>query len=487
MADVLEQFIERDQKPCNRSWRAVHNILRHDLSVWDSRPLRSITRADVINVLDRVIERGKPVMANLLLAHIKRLFNWTIEHGLIDASPAAKVKPPSPKVERERVLTDQEIYEVWHGADRLGFPFGPVIKLLMLTAQRESEVAAMRWSDLDLEKALWSLPSKSTKAGRPHLVPLSATAIAIIKAQPRLGDYVFPGRLTDGARPVCGFSKVKVRLDKICGVKSWVFHDLRRTAATKLAEMKVPPSVTEKILNHSSANAAGPMGKIYQRYEYLDERREAFRPGRTRSCGSSRRPPASAAPRSSHSHGNRGGFSAAARSVSLRATSKWCARGSSCSHSAEQNALPVHCGRNGHRHMGQSRMKRESRSSGWGEDADCGVAVPFKTRRCLTRHPPVAARLPLHPASHGRSPGGNAMFLQLRAAQRQGAQKEAGPESRPVLWENGIQPPSRARASAPAPAPARWGPVRRRRFFRRFTARCGICHSFRSSAVCNAE
>ena len=275
MADVIAEFIERDQKPRNRSWHAVKKLLRYDLSVWDHRPLSSITRSDVQRVIDGVLDRGKPIMANQLLAHTKRMFNWAVERDLIGTSPAAKVKPPSPKVERERVLTDLEIYEVWHGADRLGWPFGPLVQLLMLTAQREGEIAAMRWSDLDLDKGIWALPSKSTKAGRPHLVPLSTTVIEIIKAQPRLSAYVFPGRRTEGARPVCGFSKVKVRLDKICGVTGWRLHDLRRSTATKLAEMGVPPHVTEKVLNHSSV-AAGPMAKIYQRYEYLNERCEAL-------------------------------------------------------------------------------------------------------------------------------------------------------------------------------------------------------------------
>jgi integrase len=276
MADVIAEFIERDQKPRNRSWHAVQKLLRYDLSRWDRRPLSSITRSDVQRVLDGVLDRGKPIMANQLLAHTKCMFNWAVERDLIETSPAAKVKPPSPKVERERVLTDPEIYEVWHGANRLGWPFGPLVQLLVLTAQREGEVAAMRWVDLDLDKRIWTLPSKTTKAGRAHLVPLSATAVKIIKAQPRLSAYVFPGRRTDGARPVCGFSKTKLRLDKICGVAGWRFHDLRRSTATKLAELGVPPHVTEKILNHASANVAGPMGKIYQRYEYLDERRAAL-------------------------------------------------------------------------------------------------------------------------------------------------------------------------------------------------------------------
>ena len=190
---VIAGFILRDQRPKNRSWKAVEQILRHDLSGWYARPLRSITRADVVAVLDRVLDRGKPVMANLLLAHIKRLFNWTIERGLIEVSPAAHVKPPSPKSERERVLTDPELYEVWHGCDRLGWPFGPLVQLLMLTAQREGEVAAMRWTDLDLKAATWTLAGAQTKAGRAHLVPLSTAAIRILEAQPRVGDFVFPG------------------------------------------------------------------------------------------------------------------------------------------------------------------------------------------------------------------------------------------------------------------------------------------------------
>jgi integrase len=165
---------------------------------------------------------------------------------------------------------------VWHGCDRLGWPFGPLIQLLMLTAQREGEVAMMRWADLDLDAATWTLSASQTKAGRAHLVPLSTKAIQILKVLPRLGDFVFPANRTGNARPVSGFSKVKVRLDRICRVEGWVFHDLRRTAATAMARLQVPPHVTEKILNHRSAETAGPVGKIYQRYNYFEERREAL-------------------------------------------------------------------------------------------------------------------------------------------------------------------------------------------------------------------
>ena len=265
-----------------------------------------------------------------------------VERDLIETSPAAKVKPPSPKVERERVLTDPEIYEVWHGADRLGWPFGPLVQLLMLTAQREGEIAAMRWSDLDLDKAIWSLPSKSTKAGRPHLVPLSTTAIRIIKAQPRLSAYVFPGRHTDGARPVCGFSKVKVRLDKICGVTAWVFHDLRRTAATKLAELGIPPHVTEKTSTTAAPTSPARWAGSTSGTSTSTNAARRWRAGRTRSCASLRRPSASAAlPRLHFPRQSCGGASAVGphRLTSSAIASKRCCarvelvalRGAECS------------------------------------------------------------------------------------------------------------------------------------------------------------
>jgi integrase len=278
VAAVIAGFIQRDQRPKNRSWREVERTLKFDLADWGPRPIRMITQTDVIKVIDRVVDRGKPIMANRLLVHIKRMFKWAIGRGIIGVSPAVHIEAPSPKVERDRVLTDPELYAVWHGCNRLGWPFGPLVQLLMLTAQREGEVAAMRWSDLNLEAATWSLSGLQTKASRAHLVPLSTTAVRILEQLPRFAgcDFVFPANRTDNTRPVSGFSKVKVRLDRICDVRGWTFHDLRRTAATALAELQVPPYVTEKILNHRSAESAGPVAKIYQRYDYLEERREAL-------------------------------------------------------------------------------------------------------------------------------------------------------------------------------------------------------------------
>ena len=106
-------------------------------------------------------------MANRLLVHIKRMFTWAIGRGMIDASPAAHIEAPSPKAERERTLTASELQAVWHGAAQLGWPFRPVVQLLMLTAQREGEVTTMRWSDLDLATATWSLAGIGPRPVKP--------------------------------------------------------------------------------------------------------------------------------------------------------------------------------------------------------------------------------------------------------------------------------------------------------------------------------
>jgi integrase len=190
------------------------------------------------------------------------------------------LKPGDDHEDRERVLDPSELLEVWTVAGALGYPFGPLMQLLILTAQRRGEVATMQWKDIDLDRALWTLPKPKTKARRSHDVPLSSHAVAVLKELPRFtkGDYVFT--TTSGEKPVNGFSKVKVRIDSQTTkpIEDWVMHDLRRTAATLMAKAGVQPHVLTKILNHSApaSKLASPILKIYNRYEYLEEKRQAL-------------------------------------------------------------------------------------------------------------------------------------------------------------------------------------------------------------------
>ena len=271
-AAVADQFVERYAKPKNRSWRETRRILEREvLPHWGTRPIAEIGRRDVLDVLDRVMDRGTPYMANRLLAHIRKLFNWALERGIVDTSPVANVKAPGKETQRERVLSEDEIKALWAAWDQSSYPFGPMMKLLLVTAQRRHEVAKMYWRDVDLENCLWTIPREQTKADRVHEVPLSSLAVGLLECLPRLsGDHVFSG--TGGGRPVSGFSRAKARVVQLSGITGWRLHDLRRTAGTNMARLGVPVHTIGRVLNHAQSGVTA----IYDRYSYGEEKRRAL-------------------------------------------------------------------------------------------------------------------------------------------------------------------------------------------------------------------
>jgi integrase len=278
--DMAARFVERHAKPNTRDWRKTEYLLRRDvLPFWAMRPVSEITRPDVIELIDRVVDRGARVHANRVLAAVRVLFNWALSRGVIEASPAAGVKAPGAETARERVLAENELREVWRAADTTAYPFGPFFKLLILTAQRRDEVAGMRWSEIDATRALWTIPGERAKNAHAHAVALSAPALDILRAIPRLdgSDFVFT---TTGSAPISGFSKAKARLDRASGVglsdrDGWRVHDLRRTATTFMAEMGIAPHVVDKLLNHVSGSIRG-VAAVYNRHSYTDERRRGL-------------------------------------------------------------------------------------------------------------------------------------------------------------------------------------------------------------------
>lgn len=301
---VADEFVKRHVKVAlkPRSAREVERILNVDLRPhWGTRPIQAITKRDVIELLDRIVDRGAPVHANRTLAVARKLFNWAIGRDLMATSPCDRLKPPSVETERQRVLSDEEIALVWRAAGACAPAFGPMVRICLLTAQRRGETSVMRWADVDLERKVWTIPREVTKGDRGHEVPLSDLAVAIIDAQPRLGVYVFPGRSagcqaeeTANAKketPFSGFSRAKERLDnlvleslrkaakqrgedpeKVKPLPDWTLHDLRRTAATGMARIGIPRLIISKIENH----AEGGVTRIYDRYAYEKEKREAL-------------------------------------------------------------------------------------------------------------------------------------------------------------------------------------------------------------------
>jgi integrase len=161
---------------------------------------------------------------------------------------------------------------VWDAAERMGFPYGPLFRLLILTGQREREVSDMSWSEGNFDQALWTVPSIRMKGARAHEIPLAPAATALLKSLPRFtaGDFVFT--TTDGAKSVNGFSKAKSRIDKLSGVENWKIHDLRRTMRTHLSALPVQDMVRELIIAHARPG----LHKVYDQHNYRDEKLECL-------------------------------------------------------------------------------------------------------------------------------------------------------------------------------------------------------------------
>ncbi|WP_232628899.1 tyrosine-type recombinase/integrase [Methylobacterium sp. Leaf118] len=293
---VAADYIERYAKPRNRSWRETEAFLtrtrgddekrlprsRSGPDKWQERDIRTISRADVLDALDAVAERA-PVHANRLFAALRRFFAWTVERGILVTSPMAGLKPPSPEVSRDRVLSDAELIATWKATEEIGFPFGPVVQLLILTGQRRSEVIEAEWREFDLDAATWTIPRERAKNDRAHVVPLAPQAVEIICGLPRIGSRSRLLFTTTGETAFSGVSKATERLQRLAaahlpgGQESapWRLHDLRRTFASGCARLGVPVHVVEKALNHVSGTHGGIVG-VYQRHDYGDERRRAM-------------------------------------------------------------------------------------------------------------------------------------------------------------------------------------------------------------------
>ena len=278
VAAVVADFIEKHCKRRNRSSTVeeTERLFRlHVLPRWRNRPVQSITR-DVRILLDQVIAGGSPVAANRTLAAVRLFFNWAVAHDIVAASPCAGVTRPTPETPRDRVLGASEITAVWHAATAMGGPFGPLVQLLVLTGARRDEVAQMRWSELDLVGCVWRLPPARTKNGKPHEIPLSTLAVAILQALPRIddSDYVLT---TNGRAAASNFGKNKRRFGALLppDMPAWTLHDLRRSVASGMAKLGISLPVIEKVLNHTSGSFAGIVD-VYQLHDFADEKRQAL-------------------------------------------------------------------------------------------------------------------------------------------------------------------------------------------------------------------
>ncbi|WP_035486068.1 tyrosine-type recombinase/integrase [Geminicoccus roseus] len=290
VAELIARYLDA---PKNRGLSPRTLVERKRYLNITAKPLHRLAaervgRADVAALFMDIAKENGPIAANRARATLSAMFAWAIAQGLVQANPIQGTAKPGEEKSRDRILSPDELRTIWQacGDD----DHGRIVQLLLLTGQRREEIGGMRWSELDLDAGLWSLPAARTKNGRSHDVPLCDAAIKILERvehRPKR-DLVFG----TGSGPFSGWSRCKERLDRRIALSRakaagrdtstnedrltpWVLHDLRRTLVTGMAELGIVPHVIEAVVNHISGHKSGVAG-VYNRATYASEKRAAL-------------------------------------------------------------------------------------------------------------------------------------------------------------------------------------------------------------------
>ena len=296
----LDAYLKHKSKL--RSAHEMGRNLRREFKGWEDRPLADIGRREVEDIINGIVARGHTATAHAIFALVRGFFNWVCarhEYG-IKESPCKDILPSAligDRNIRQRTLTDHEIAAFWRACGRLDYPFGPLFRLLLLTACRLTAVSEARWSEVNFEGTIywdkkaaaegaWTVPAfrmkgREGKVG-PHLIPLTEDILALLQGLPRFGGAGFIFTTTAGRVPVGGFSKAKKKLDVLMAedleaqgrqFEDFVLHDLRRTARTKFSALPVEDVVREALLAHARPG----LDKIYNLHTYEGEKAYALK------------------------------------------------------------------------------------------------------------------------------------------------------------------------------------------------------------------
>jgi integrase len=258
-------FEVREGTPRKRTWKVDRHLLDAEIpKSWRQRSASEITRRELHALFDAKA-RTAPIQANRIRAILRKLFAFAVEREIVPSNPVRDTPKPGPVRQRDRVLTEDEIREFWQTTETLDAPMRAFFRLRLVTAQRGGEVNTMRWSDLDLDNTVWTIPAERAKNGLSHRVPLTSMALEILAELPRplADDFVLAG--ARGKRQQSHAAKV-IALDNFIG------HDLRRTAASLMAGAGVPRLHIGMVLNHAQAGVTS----VYDRHSYDPEKRIAL-------------------------------------------------------------------------------------------------------------------------------------------------------------------------------------------------------------------
>jgi integrase len=307
VADLVENYIAR-HAATQRSGTEIARRLRKNVSdVIGELKLEKLHRRDLTRCIDKVKDRGAAVEANRVFEDMRAMVRWARARGDLDQNLMEGMRRPAETVTRERVLSPEEIKAVWGSLPAAKMQEGTrrILKLCLVTTARVGEVTGMTAGELDLQQRIWTIPAQRSKNKLPHVVPLSDLAVELIEAQikenheraskresrldrrlPRgatganagvgISEWVFPG--TGSRGPITIFSVAKA-IERSIGhfsIEPFTSHDLRRTAATQMEEIGISPFIVAHILGHVSVTKASITSKVYARYAYEKEKREAI-------------------------------------------------------------------------------------------------------------------------------------------------------------------------------------------------------------------
>jgi integrase len=285
-SDAVQLFLDQQQHLKIATKRDYERILKKRFQPRLKRyQLNEVQTHHVTELLDKLVD--VPAERKYCFAVIRRFFKWARGRRLVSLSPLEGLEGPKPGKSRERVLTASELKRVWDASKEIGYPFGAIVRLLILTGQRKLEIGLLH-SDYLGTKVI-SFPAELTKNGRPHTFPIGEMTQRELKQLSSCKDYLFVGK--KDRKPFNSYSKAKERLDKTIvenwakeiddpdekakiKLVPWTLHDLRRTYATGLQALSVRMEVIESLLNHVSGRKAGIVG-VYQRHDYMPEMRAA--------------------------------------------------------------------------------------------------------------------------------------------------------------------------------------------------------------------
>jgi integrase len=258
----------------------VRILTKDIIPQWCNRPAREIRRRDVIELIDSIKDRGAGIMANRTLSVIKRVYNFGISRDIVEVNPTSLVEAPGKEIRRDRVLSENEIRIFWECLGQMelaGDLVRSALRLILILGQRPGEIVSMEWKEFDYNSAVWEIPGEKTKNRLPHRVLLSSLAIQVLKEIEPLPPYVFPSRVGSGINPkqhinAGALAGALRRNRQLFDIERFTPHDLRRTAASRMASIGVNRHIIKRILNHAERDVTS----IYDRYSYDREKREAL-------------------------------------------------------------------------------------------------------------------------------------------------------------------------------------------------------------------